>query len=61
MRHQILIIGMLLLAFMSSCRTDLKLAKSFVAERNDIQAAVYFPEKADVIIENNTAYGNTEA
>lgn len=44
----------------SSCRTDLKLAKAFVAERTGIQAAVYFPEKAEVKLEYNTTYGQTE-
>ncbi len=45
---------------LSSCRTDLKLAKAFVAERTGIQAAVYFPEKAEVKLEYNGTYGQTE-
>ena len=44
----------------SSCRTDLKLAKAFVAERTGIQAAVYFPEKAEVKTEYSGTYGQTE-
>lgn len=40
-----------------SCQTDLKLAKKYVAERTDIQAAVYFPEKAEVKVEYNTQLG----
>jgi len=50
----------LFLLSLSSCRTDMKLAKSFVAEHTGIQAAVYFPEKADVKVEYNTTYGQTE-
>ena len=45
---------------LSSCRTDLKLAKAFVAERTGIQAAVYFPEKAEVKLEYSGTYGQTE-
>lgn len=59
MKHNILIIGVLI-ATLSSCRTDLKLAKTFVAERTGIQAAVYFPEKAEVKSEFNTSYGQSE-
>ena len=44
-------IGLLCILAMSSCRTDLKLAKSYVAERTGIQAAVYFPEQAEVKVE----------
>ena len=44
------ILGLLL----SSCHTDLKLAKRYVAERNNIQAAVFFPEQAEVNVEYNT-------
>lgn len=60
MRYRVLIIGMLLSALVSSCRTDLKLAKSYVDERKGIQAAVFFPEQAEVKVEYNTTYGNTE-
>ena len=47
----------LLIVTLSSCQTDLKLAKKYVAERTDIQAAVYFPEKAEVKVEYNTQLG----
>ncbi len=50
-------IGLLCILAMSSCRTDLKLAKAYVAERTGIQAAVYFPEQAEVKVEFNTQYG----
>ena len=43
-----------LILFLSGCQTDLKLAKKFVTERTDIQAAVYFPEQAEVKVEYNT-------
>ena len=46
-----------LVLFLSGCQTDLKLAKKFVAERTDIQAAVYFPEQAEVKVEYNTKLG----
>ena len=55
-RVVIVLIGVVL-ALMTSCQTDLKLAKKFVAERTDIQAAVYFPEKAEVKVEYNTQLG----
>ena len=47
----------MLLALLTSCRTDLKLAKKYVAERTDIQAAVYFPDQAEVKIEYNPQLG----
>lgn len=50
----------LVLLTLSSCRTDLKLAKTFVAERTGIQAAVYFPEQAEVKSEYNTTYGQSQ-
>lgn len=56
MKKKLLYIGLLLL-LLSSCRTDLKLAKRYVAERTEIQAAVYFPEKAEVKVEYNTQLG----
>ena len=55
-RVVILMAGMLL-ALLTSCRTDLKIAKKYVAERTDIQAAVYFPEQAEVKVEYNIQYG----
>ena len=42
---------------LSSCNTSLKLAKKYVAERNNIQAAVYFPEQAEVKVEYNAQLG----
>ena len=57
MKKLIFFIGILCVLAMSSCRTDLKLAKSYVAERTGIQAAVYFPEQAEVKVEYNTQYG----
>ena len=47
----------LLLVLLTSCQTDLKLAKHYVAERTDIQAAVYFPEKAEVKMDYNVQLG----
>lgn len=58
MKNRVVIVLMgAVLALMTSCRTDLKLAKQYVAERTDIQAAVYFPEKAEVKVEYNTQLG----
>lgn len=54
-----LFVLILLLTF-SSCRTDLKLAKTFVAERTGIQAAVYFPESAEVKSLYNATYGQCD-
>lgn len=51
-----LIIAIVSVLALSSCRTDMKLAKAFVAEHTGIQAAVYFPEQADVKVEYNTQY-----
>ena len=45
------------LALLTSCQTELKLAKKYVAVRNNIQAAVYFPEKAEVTVEYNAQLG----
>lgn len=42
---------------LSSCQTELKLAKKYVAEHPQIEAAVYFPEKAEVKVEYNTQLG----
>ena len=54
MRKGALYIGILLTLLLTGCRTDLKLAKSYIEERSDIQAAVYFPEKAEVKVEYST-------
>ena len=42
---------------MSSCQTELKLAKNFVAEKSNTRVAVYFPEKAEVKVEYNPELG----
>ena len=46
-------VGFVLLMALSGCNTSKKLAKKYVAGRNNIQAAVYFPEKAEVKVEYN--------
>ena len=53
---RLLFIALLLIVTLSSCQTDLKLAKKYVAERTGIQAAVYFPEKAEVKVEYNAKF-----
>lgn len=55
----IVCVGMLL-SLLTSCQTELKLAKKYVAERQGIQAAVYFPEKAEVTVEPAPKYGSTQ-
>ena len=40
----------------TSCNTELKLAKQFVEQSQNIQVAVLFPEKADVKVEYNLKY-----
>ena len=52
---RVLLIGLLALLF-SSCQTELKLAKKYVASQTDTRVAVYFPEKAEVKVEYNTQY-----
>ncbi len=49
-------IGLLFVLALTSCQTELKLAKNFVAEQSNTRVAVYFPEKADVKVEYNTQY-----
>ena len=51
------LIGLLCVLLLSSCNTEMKLAKKYVAERNSIQAAVYFPEQAEVKVEYNAQLG----
>ena len=43
----------LLTVLLSSCQTELKLAKQYIATRPKIEAAVYFPEEATVKVEHN--------
>ena len=50
-------VGFVLLLALSGCSTELKLAKKYMASRPHIEAAVYFPEKADVKVEYNTQLG----
>ena len=57
MKKHTLFIGMLFALLLAGCQTDLKLAKRYVSERNDIKAAVYFPEQAEVKVEYNTQLG----
>lgn len=45
---------------LSSCQTELKLGKKYRAERPHIQAAVFFPEQAEVKTETDATYGQTE-
>ena len=54
---KLIFIGLLLVLALTGCQTELKLAKQYMAERPDIEAAVYFPEQADVKVEYNTQYG----
>lgn len=52
---------MLLAMMLTSCQTEKKLAKKYVAERPHIEAAVFFPEQAEVKVEYSVQYGrNTE-
>ena len=54
---KITLLGSLMAFVLSSCQTELKLAKKYMAERPTIEAAVYFPERAEVKTEFNTQYG----
>lgn len=57
MKSRITIGIVMLMAFvLTSCQTELKLAKKYMAERPNIEAAVYFPEKAEVKVEYNSQY-----
>ena len=49
-----IVFGFLIALLLSSCQTEKKLAKKYMAEHPNIEAAVYFPEKADVKVEYNT-------
>ena len=50
-----IVMGLLTVMLLSSCQIEKKLAKQYMAERPHIDAAVYFPEKAEVKVEYNTA------
>ena len=52
-----IVIGFLTALLLSSCQTEKKLAKQYLAERPNIEAAVYFPEQAEVKTEYNNQYG----
>lgn len=52
-----IVIGLLTALLLSSCQTEKKLAKQYMVERPNIEAAVYFPEQAEVKTEYNTQYG----
>ena len=54
---KVLFIALFMVLALSSCQTELKLAKKFVVERSNAQVAVYFPEQAEVKVEYNTQYG----
>ena len=56
-RVKLFSVFVLLLIFFTSCQTELKLAKKYMANRPKIEAAVYFPESAEVKTEYNTQYG----
>ena len=45
-----------LLFLLTSCQTEMKLAKNFIAEQAQTRVAVYFPEQAEVKVEYNTQY-----
>ena len=57
MMKKLIFIGLMLVLALTSCQTELKLAKNFVAEKANTRVAVYFPEKAEVKVEYNTQYG----
>lgn len=50
-------IALLLVVILSGCQTELKLAKKYMTERPYIEAAVYFPEQAEVKTEYSTQLG----
>ena len=53
------IIGLLfvLIILLTSCQTEKKLAKQYMANRPNIAAAVYFPDEAEVKVEYNAQLG----
>ena len=57
MKKYLFFIGFLCVLTLSSCQTELKLAKTFIEEKANTQVAVYFPESADVKVEYNTQLG----
>lgn len=57
MMKKLFFIGLLFVLTLSGCQTELKLAKQYLAERQNIEAAVYFPEQAEVKVEYNAQLG----
>ena len=53
----VLVMGMLMAFALTGCQMELKLAKKYMEERPYIEAAVYFPEQADVKVEYNSQLG----
>ena len=49
-----IVIGLLLVLLLAGCQIEKKIAKQYMAERSYIEAAVYFPEKAEVKVEYNS-------
>jgi len=47
-------VGFVIIMTLSGCNVEKKLAKQYLTERPHIDAAVYFPEKAEVKVEYNT-------
>ncbi len=56
-KSRVVFLGLLFALLLTSCQTEKKLAKKYMAERPNIDAAVYFPEKADVKVEYNSQLG----
>lgn len=56
-KSHVVFLGLLFALLLTSCQTEKKLAKKYMAERPIIDAAVYFPEKADVKVEYNSQLG----
>ena len=51
-----LLLVVLALSLLTSCNTELKLAKRFVEENQNVAVAVLFPEAAQVKVEHNATY-----
>lgn len=57
MMKKLTFIGLLLVLILTGCQTELKLARTYMAEHPSIEAAVFFPDEALVIVEYNNQYG----
>lgn len=53
MKTKGLIIGTLTALLLSSCSMEVKMAKQFVGQSQQVKAAVYFPEEAKVVLVQN--------